>query len=293
MKYEFIAAHRDEFPISRMCQVLAVSRSGYYAWCKQLTSAREMANQALLVKIRELFDQHKGRYGSNRIHRALRREGERCSHKRVARLMRQHGLRARRQRSYKRTTQSNHSLPVAANILEQDFTTTAPNQKWCGDISYVATAEGWLYLAVIIDLYARVVVGWAMGPSLNRSLVLAALQMALRRRRPAAALLHHSDRGSQYASCDYQALLDAHQLQVSMSRTGNCYDNAMVESFFATLKVECVADQVFVNRAEARTVLFEYMELYYNRQRLHSSLGYLTPVEYKQAYYGQETPFVS
>jgi putative transposase len=236
MKYEFIAAHRDEFPISRLCQVLAVSRSGYYAWCERPIRAREMANQALLVKIKRLFDQHQGRYGSIRIHRALRREGERCSHKRVARLMRQHGLRARRKRSYKRTTESNHTLPVAANILDQDFSTTAPNQKWCGDISYVATAEGWLYLAVIIDLYARVVVGWAMGPSLNRTLVLGALQIAIQRRRPAAGLLHHSDRGSQYASYDYRVLLDAHQLQISMSRTGNCYDNAMMESFFATLK---------------------------------------------------------
>lgn len=287
MKYEFIAAHRDEYPISRMCQVLAVSRSGFYAWCARPISAREMANQALLVKIKRLFDQHKGRYGSPRIHRALRREGERCSHKRVARLMRQHELRARRKRSYKRTTQSNHTLSVAANILDQDFSTTAPDQKWCGDISYVATAEGWLYVAVIIDLYARMVVGWAMAPSLNRTLVLAALQMALQRRHPPAGLLHHSDRGSQYASFDYQALLDAHQLQVSMSRTGNCYDNAMMESFFATLKVECVADQVFVSRAEAKMVLFEYMEVYYNRQRLHSSLGYLTPVEYEQACYAQ------
>ncbi len=287
MKYEFIAAHRDEFPISRMCQVLAVSRSGYYAWCARPISAREMANEALLVKIKDLFDQHKGRYGSPRIHRALRREGERCSHKRVARLMRQQGMRARRKRSYKRTTQSNHTLPVAANILKQDFSTTAPNQKWCGDISYVATAEGWLYLAVIIDLYARRVVGWAMGPSLNRTLALAALQMGLQRRRPTVGLLHHSDRGSQYASHDYQALLDAHQLQVSMSRTGNCYDNAMMESFFATLKVECVADQVFASRAEAKMVLFEYIEVYYNRQRLHSSLGYLTPVEYEQACYAQ------
>jgi putative transposase len=287
MKYEFIAAHRDEFAISRMCRVLAVSRSGYYAWCDRPTSAREMANQALLAKIKRWFDQRQGRYGSLRSHRALRREGERCSHKRVARLMRPHGLRARRQRSYRRTTQSNHTLPVAANILNQDFSTTTPNQKWCGDISYVATAEGWLYLAVIIDLYARVVVGWAMEPSLNRTLVLGALQMAIQRRRPAAGLLHHSDRGSQYASHDYQLLLDAHQLQVSMSRTGNCFDNAMMESFFATLKVECVADQVFASRAEAKTILFEYMELYYNRQRLHSSLGYLTPVEFEQAYYGQ------
>ncbi len=292
MKYEFIGAHRDEFPISRMCQVLVVSRSGYYAWCERPISAREMANQALLAKIKKLFDQHKGRYGSIRIHRALQREGERCSHKRVARLMRQHGLCARRKRSYKRTTQSNHTLPVAANILDQDFSTTAPNQKWCSDISYVATAEGWLYLAVIIDLYARVVVGWAMEPSLNRTLVLGALQMAIQRRRPAAGLLHHSDRGGQYASYDYQALLDAHQLQISMSRTGNCYDNAMMESFFATLKVECVADQVFASRAEAKTILFEFMELYYNRQRLHSSLGYSTPVEYEQAYY-EQAPFVS
>lgn len=287
MKYKFIATHLDEFPISRMCQMLAVSRSGYYAWCERPTSAREMANKALLAKIKKLFDQHKGRYGSPRIHRALRQGGERCSHKRVARLMRQHGLRARRKPGYKRTTQSNHTLPVAANLLNQDFSATAPNQKWCGDISYVATAEGWLYLAVIIDLYARVVVGWAMGPSLNRTLVLGALQMAIQRRRPAAGLLHHSDRGSQYACHDYKVLLDAHQLQVSMSRTGNCYDNAMMESFFATLKVECVADQVFTNRAEARTVLFEYMELYYNRQRMHSSLGYLTPVEFEQAYYGR------
>ena len=202
-------------------------------------------------------------------------------------LIRQHRIHAKQSQRYEVTTKQKDGHQTAPNHLQQAFTATRPAEKWCGDITYIWTAAGWLYLAVIIDLYARMVVGWAMEPSLNRTLVLGALQMAIQRRRPAAGLLHHSDRGSQYASHDYKVLLDAHQLQVSMSRTGNCYDNAMMESFFATLKVECVADQVFTNRAEAKTVLFEYIELYYNRQRMHSSLGYLTPVEFEQAYYGR------
>jgi putative transposase len=225
-----------------------------------------------------------GCYGSPRTYAALLQLELRCSRKCVARLMRQHGIRAKGRWRRKVTTHSQHYQKTAPNHLAQNFTATAPNQKWCGDITYVATRAGWLYLAVIIDLYARSIVGWAMADNLSRQLVLAALHMATGRRRPSPGLLHHSDRGSQYASADYQAALADWQIQPSMSSTGNCYDNAPAESWFASLKVEC-ADTVYDTKAEARTALFEYMELFYHRQRLHSRLGYLSPFAFEQPFH--------
>ena len=282
MRYQFIEDHRAAYPVSLMCRVLDVSRSGYYAWRKRPPSQREMANQGLLVDIKEIHKKSRRTYGVSRVYAALRRQGHTCSRNRVARLMHLHGIRAERRPSHRRTTQSNHQLPVAENKLDQMFEVAKPNQVWSSDITYIATAEGWLYLAVVMDLCTRRIVGWSMQPTLNRQLVLDALHMALQACRPGAGLLHHSDRGSQYASADYQALLAQHQIEVSMSRRGNCYDNAPVESFFGTLKTECVQGRVYPSRDEARLALFEYMELFYNRERLHSSLDYLSPVEFEQ-----------
>lgn len=282
MSFEFIDDHRDEYPITLMCQVLDVSRSGYYAWRTRGPSEREMANQRLLGRIREIFVESDETYGSPRIHRKLRQEGVRCGRKRVARLMRRDGLQARskRQRTTQ-TTDSDHSLPVAPNLLKQDFTATGINKTWLSDITYVATADGWVYLAVVMDLYSRKIVGWSIQPTLQRQLVIDALNMAIRRRRPAPGLIHHSDQGNQYASQDYQAKLDEHGMICSMSRVGNCFDNAPMESFFSTLKVECVGDTIYPTREAAKADLFRYIEVFYNRQRLHSSLGYQSPAAYE------------
>lgn len=281
MRFQFIDDHCAEFPVRLMCRVLEVSRSGFYAWRERPPSAREMANKKLLEEIKVVHKQSRGRYGSPRIYEALLQLEIRCSRKRVARLMRQHGIRAKGRRRRKVTTDSRPDRPSAPNRLAQDFTAKAPNQKWCADITYVATREGWLYLAIIIDLYSRLIVGWALRDNLSRHLVLAALGMATRRRRPQPGLIHHSDRGSQYTSSDYQDALADWKIQSSMSGAGNCYDNAPAESWFATLKVECV-DAVYNSKAEARTILFEYMEVFYNRQRLHSQLGYMSPVNFEQ-----------
>lgn len=281
MRFQFIHDHRQSYPVQLMCRVLQVSRSGYYAWRKRKPSARQMANEFLLALIRLHHRHSRGTYGSRRIHAALQRDGICCGHNRVARLMRLHQLQARRKRSYKVTTDSSHRFPVASNVLNQAFSAEKPNTVWLGDITYIATAEGWLYLAVLLDLYSRKVVGWSMQPRLQRRLVLEALKTALSNRQPPPGFLHHSDQGSQYASDEYQALLATHQATVSMSRRGNCYDNAPVESFFATLKTECVRDVVYPTRALAKADLFEYIEVFYNRQRLHSQLDYHSPAEYE------------
>lgn len=265
-----------------LCRVLEVSRSGYYAWRKRPFSQREMANQALVAEIKKIHEQSRETYGILRIYFALQKLGHRCSRHRVARLMRQNGIRTRQKRSYKVTTQSNHCLPVAENKLNQQFQVSQPNEAWSSDITYIATAEGWLYLAVVMDLYSRRIIGWSMQPTLKRQLVLAALEMALQQRQPGHGLVHHSDRGSQYASFAYQALLARHLIEPSMSRRGNCYDNAPVESFFASLKKECVQTQVYQSRYQAKLALFDYIEVFYNRQRLHSSLGYYSPIEFEQ-----------
>jgi putative transposase len=265
-----------------MCRVLGVSESGYYAWCNRLLSRRQRENERLVEQIRLAYNQGRQVYGSPRIHAELRAQGIVCGKHRVARLMQQAGLRAVQKRRRVCTTDSQHSDPVAPNLLQRDFTAPAPNRKWLTDITAVWTAEGWLYLAVVLDVYSRLVVGWAMASHREESLVEAALWMALGRRNPAGELMHHSDRGSQYTSLAYQSVLAQFQIQVSMSGKGDCYDNAMMESFFSSLKTECVHRQVYQSHAEAKLSIFEWIEVFYNRQRRHSSLDYLSPAAYEQ-----------
>ena len=264
-----------------MCSVLEVSRSGFYAWHKRGESPRQRANRRLTGLIVEIHKKSRGTYGSPRIHVELRARDERCGKNRVARLMREAEIRSKVRRKFRVTTDSSHSLPVAPNLLDQRFVATHPNEIWLADITYIPTDEGWLYLASILDLFSRAVVGWSMDSTLRTSLVLAALRMAIGRRMPGPGLIHHSDRGSQYASSEYQRLLNDHGILCSMSRKGNCYDNAVKESFFHTLKTELVHHERFRSRAAARASLFEYMEVFYNRERRHSSLGYLTPEEFE------------
>jgi transposase InsO family protein len=283
VKYQFIANHCAEFKITVMCRVLGVSRSGYYAWGKRPISARKMADQSLTEQIEVIHQKSRRTYGSIRIQVELAENGIKCGHNRVARLMREIGLSAKQSRKFKiSTTDSNHDQPIAPNLLERDFTAKRSNRKWLGDITFIPTAEGWLYLAVILDLYSRRIVGWAMAASLETSLVLAALRMALDTRQPEPGLLHHSDRGSQYASQDYRDLLTKYQIQPSMSRKGNCYDNAPMESFFGTLKTELIHHRHYLTRLEAKTDIFEYIEVFYNRYRRHSAIGYLAPVAFEK-----------
>lgn len=273
--------YRYRYPIVRMCRLLRVSPSAYYAWRQRRPSRRQTENERLVGEIRQIHQGSYETYGSPRIHAELQAQGIPCNRKRVERLMRLHQIRALYKRRRRHTTDSAHNLPVAPNLLDQDFTADTPNRKWVGDISYIWTAEGWLYLAAIMDLFSRKIVGWAMGSRSNRHLVQQALHMALVTRRPGTELLHHSDRGSQYASHDYQDLLANHQIQVSMSRTGNVYDNSVMESFFATLKAELVHRAHYLTRREARTDLFAYIEGFYNRRRRHSVLGYLSPDQFE------------
>lgn len=281
MKYAFMAAYEQEFSLKRMCQLLGVSRSGYYAWRQRPQSLREQANEVLLAEIRAAYQNSRRTYGSPRIHAYLRRKGYFCGRNRVARLMHKYQIVARKaHRRHPITTRQYPGARTAPNLLNREFSAALPNQKWVGDITYIDTAEGWLYLAAILDLHSRYVVGWAMADLMDVSLVENALQMAMFTRQPQEGLLHHSDRGSQYTSEIYRDHLAAFQCRVSMSRTGNCYDNAVMESFFSTLKTECANIQ-FNTKAEARTAIFEYIEGWYNRQRLHSSLDYLSPVEFE------------
>jgi len=281
MKFAFIDQYRSEFPVRRLCQVLGVSSSGYYAAGKREPSQHEGEDRRLLVHIRVGHRASRETYGYRRIAHELRAQGIGCGRHRVARLMRQAGLRVKSRRPYKVTTRSHPRLPVADNVLDRDFTAAHPNQKWVADITYIATDQGWLYLATVMDLFSRKIVGWSMNPRMKTDLVSDAFQMALLQRCPEAGLLHHSDQGSQYASHDYQKLLDDYGIQVSMSRAGNCYDNAVMESFFATLKTECV-DRRYATRDEARTCLFDYIEVWYNLRRCHSSLGYLSPAAFER-----------
>jgi transposase InsO family protein len=264
-----------------MCQVLKVSRAGYYAWSKRPASQHLQEDQRLGLEVAAIYRQSRGRYGSPRVHAELRERGRRTGRKRVARLMQTAGLRAREHRRFRCTTDSRHGMTIRQNLLDRRFTMPTLNRGWVTDITYVWTLEGWLYLAVILDLFSRRVVGWSLSERLERSVALDALKMALQDRQPPQGLLHHSDRGSQYASHEYQQLLAVHGIQSSMSRKGNCWDNAVAESFFATLKVELVHRSRWSSRTQARNELFEYIELFYNRQRRHSALGYLCPNEFE------------
>jgi putative transposase len=282
VSYAFIAEHAGTFPVRRMCKVLSVSASGYYDWRKRPPSERQQANDKLLAAIRREHEASRRTYGSPRIHAALQRQGFEAGRNRVARLMQAHGIvgkAPRRKRPV--TTRRVEGGLVAPNLLAQDFTASRPNEKWLADITYVDTAEGWLYLALVMDLFARPIVGWSMAEHMRAVLVEDALKMAVGRRLPAPGLLHHSDQGGQYTSTLLQSLLAAHHVAVSMSDVGNCYDNAPMESFIGTLKSECITYQ-FATRAEARQVIFEYIEVWYNRRRLHSSLGYLSPAEFER-----------
>ena len=281
MKYACIEANRRAFKVGMMCRVVGVARSGYYAWRSRGLSARAQANVALEKEIRAVHEQSRRTYGSPRVHRELVARGVVCGKHRVARLMRAQAIRPKQKRRFVATTDSTHVRPVAGNHLDRKFDVTTPNTVWAGDITYLPTAEGWLYLAVVLDLASRRVVGWSMSRSLERGVALDALRMALAQRQPAPGLLMHTDRGSQYASVENQELMAAHGLRCSMSRKGNCWDNAVVESFFASLKAERI-DGVFPSRAAARAAVFEYIEVWYNRQRRHSSLGYLSPIAFEK-----------
>jgi transposase InsO family protein len=260
-----------------MCRYLNISRSSYYDWQHRGLSLRRQTEEKLKQRIQAIFQKSRGRYGSPMIHQELHHQGIRCGRKRVERLMREMGLRARKRRQFKITTDSNHRCPVAGNILNRQFAVEAPNTVWASDITYIRTYEGWMYLAVTLDLYSRRVVGWSMMDTMPSTLAVAALKMAIQSRRPAPGLIHHSDRGVQYASQDFQSVLSKHHMICSMSRKGNCWDNAPAESFFSTLKTELIGDRIFLSRFQARREIFEYIEVYYNRQRLHSTIGYMTP----------------
>ena len=264
--------------------MMEVSRSGYYAWIKRPESSRKIQDRELVKEIRKVHKISRGTYGSPRITRALKKKGIVCGKNRVARLMHDNGITGKTKRKYKATTNSKHNYPVAENLINQNFNIDRPNQIWAADITYIPTDEGWLYLAAIEDLFQRKIVGWAMNSTMTRQLTLDALRQAVKRYRPPAGLIHHSDRGSQYASHEYQQALRDYQFITSMSRKGNCYDNACMESFFGTLKLELIYGNRFKTRAEARQAVFEYIEVFYNRIRLHSSLGYMSPLEYEQAF---------
>lgn len=281
MKYACIQAHRHQFSIALMCRLLGVSRAGFYVAQRRDLSQQARIDQRLQRDIGVIHHRSRGTYGSPRVHAELLAQGVRCGRKRVERLMRAAGLQAKRTRRTRRTTNSQHTHPIAPNVVSRRFAVTdvsTLNQVWASDITYVPTREGWLYLAVVLDLASRMVIGWAMQATLDQSLTHAALQMAVVQRRPLRGVIHHSDRGVQYAATDYQTLLTEHGMIPSMSRKGDCYDNAVVESFFATLEWELIDQVHWHTRAEARTAIFEYIEVWYNRQRRHSTLGYVSPV---------------
>lgn len=282
MRYRFIESHKKVWPVKLMCRVLQVARSGYYNWLKRTDGVRALSNRTLDAEIRRIFAEHKQRYGVPRITDELHDQGITCGKNRVARRMKKLGLRGIQAKKFKVTTDSNHAKPVAPDLLEQDFTATAPNQKWVSDITYLWTDEGWLYLAVVMDLYSRAVVGWAMEKRMTQQLVIDALTMALFRRGFPRSTIIHSDRGSQYCAAAYQKLINEKGLRCSMGRRANCYDNAAMESFFHTLKVEQTHRQRYRTRAAAKTAVFEYIEVYYNRKRKHSAIGHRIPMMFEQ-----------
>ncbi len=290
MKYACIDRRRTRYPVRMMCRLLQVSRSGYYAWRTRPESARARQDRELIPEIRRVHQQSKGVYGSPRVHAELKAEGQRVGRNRVARLMRLERLRGCPKRRFRVTTQRDPRHPVAKNLLGQDFTADAPNQRWVADITYISTKQGWLYLAVVMDLYSRRIVGWSMGDRMSRRLVVDALKMAVDARRPEGGLIHHSDRGGQYTSDDFRDELAKHGIECSMSGSGNCYDNAVVESFFGILKRERVNRVRYRTRAEARADLFDYIEVFYNRKRRHGYLGNISPADHEEQSAGSFEP---
>ena len=287
MKFAFIhtmLAEKAPFKIAPMCRLLEVSRQGYYAYVRSLDSPRIAADAALCERITKIHAESRGTYGSPKVVEQLRRNGERVGKRRVERIMRGAGLVGTKRDRHKTTTRANPAHPVEPNVLDRDFTATRPDERWVTDITYIWTDEGWCYLAAILDLYSRSIVGWQLSSSLSTELPLAALNQALSRRRPNLGLLHHSDRGCQYTSGDYRRALAERGVVVSMSRRGNCWDNAVAESFFATLKTELVYGRHWSTRLELRAALFDYIETFYNRRRLHSALAYRTPAEVEAEY---------
>ena len=282
MKYRFIDQQKGTHSVSLLCRALGVSPQAYYQWRKRELSPRRRNNEALIERIRSVHQSSRRTYGSPRVHRELRAQGVQCSRKRVARLMRAHGVRAKTVRRFRVTTDSAHALPVASNLLDRQFTVATPNRAWVTDITYVPTREGWLYLCVFLDLFSRRVVGWAMSERMTAELVTSALSMAVQQRHPGTGLLIHSDRGSQYASELYQRHLSVHQFVCSMSRKGNCWDNSVAESFFHTLKGELIHHADYQTRAQARTEIFEFIEVFYNRTRHHSTLDYQPPLLFER-----------
>ena len=281
MRYAFIEGYRAMWRLPVMCRVLLVSKSGYFAWRDGRERPRVSEDRALSVRIKAIHEESRQTYGSPRIHHALKTQGIAVGKKRVERLMKDAGIAVFPVRRFVVTTDSDHDQPIAPDLLQQDFTAKAPNQRWVTDITYVPTAEGWLFLAAIVDLFSRRIVGWAMDATMHRSLVLKALDMAVIARQPGIGLIHHSDRGSQYASADYRAALDAHGMIASMSRPGCCSDNAAAESFWHTIKNELIHRRDFQTREEARQAIFEYIEFFYNRTRQHTTIGNLSPVKFE------------
>jgi putative transposase len=293
VRYACIARHRGEYPVRLMCGVLEVGTAGFYAWSKRSPCERAIADERLMLNVRISHLRSKGTYGAPRIHQDLRAEGTRVGKKRVARLMKRDGLQARRPRRWTRTTDSAHPHPIAPNLLERQFDVNGVRQRdatgkrvvnrvWVSDLTYIPTRQGWLYLAAVLDLGSRRCIGWAMRETLEAELAVSALRMALDDRRPPAGLIHHSDRGVQYACDAYQAVLQAHGAVTSMSRKGDCWDNAVAESFFATLEWELIMQRDWQTRAEARRDIFEFIEGWYNRERRHSTLGYRSPIAYER-----------
>jgi transposase InsO family protein len=283
VKFGFIQTEKATYPVRVLCRTLQVSASGFYAWCRRGLSPRAREDAVLKVEIRAAHAASNRTYGSPRILADLKANGQRVGRKRVARLMREEGIEGQRKRRFRTTTDSRHSHPVAANHLNRDFSASAPNEVWVSDITYIWTREGWMFLAAIMDLFSRRVVGWSMDSHIDQTLVLDALSMALRTRQPKPGLLHHSDRGVQYAGADYQEQLRKSGIVCSMSRKGDCWDNAVAESFFSTLKSELVHRADYVRRSQAKASVFEYIETFYNPRRRHSALGYLSPVEHERA----------
>ena len=287
MKYAFMSGQRGAHGVEKMAKVLRVTRSGFYAWLNGEPGSRAKEQRDLVEQIQRIQHEVARRYGSPRMTAALRRQGRKVGHNRVARLMRENQLGARRKKAFRVTTKSNHSHPVAENLLQRLFAVSAANRVWVSDITYIPTAEGWMYLCVVLDLYSRRVVGWSMGRGLRAELVVRALLMALVRRRPPRDLVLHSDRGVQYCAGAFRRHLRDHGIRQSMSRKGDCWDNACAETFFASLKTELIGDRIFLTREQARREIFEYIEVFYNRRRLHSYLGYLTPHEFECSPHGE------